>query len=228
MSRFVCRVAAFAIAIVVAQSIGAAGLSRRAPLLTGGLGFDLAGSDFAKHPGDDFFRHGNGAWYDRALIPPDRSAIGVDTVLDTLRPRPAPGTSSNEARTAPALQCARMPPRSGRSMRRSWTEARAEALDAETDRSAPAHDSAPRRRTRTLPAIMAGRPRQSFFTSRFSASVSAPDATSRRTGTWFRSAREALGCPIADDGCTAASPRRRPHTSPTATQLLAMIGWEAS
>src|SRR6202158_1027744 len=81
MSRLVCRVAVFAISIVVAQDIGAAGQpAGSAP--TGGLGLDLAGADFASNAGDDFFRYGNGAWYDRALIPPDRSSIGADTALN--------------------------------------------------------------------------------------------------------------------------------------------------
>ena len=48
----------------------------------GGFGFDRAGADFASKPGDDFFRYGNGAWYDRARIPPDRSSFGVDTALN--------------------------------------------------------------------------------------------------------------------------------------------------
>src|SRR6266851_9668463 len=80
MSSLVCRVAVFAISIVIAQNIGAAG-QPAGSAAAGGWGFDLAGADFARNPGDDFFGHGNGAWYDRALIPPDRSSIGVDTIL---------------------------------------------------------------------------------------------------------------------------------------------------
>jgi putative endopeptidase len=44
-------------------------------------GFDLNGADFEGKPGDDFFRYSNGAWFDRAVIPSDRSSIGVSTTL---------------------------------------------------------------------------------------------------------------------------------------------------
>ena len=80
MSSLTCRVAALAISFLIAPGVGAA----ERPLgsaAAAGWGFDLAGANFARKPGDDFFRHGNGAWYDRALIPRDRSAIGVDTAL---------------------------------------------------------------------------------------------------------------------------------------------------
>ena len=39
------------------------------------------GADFPKRPGDDFFRYSNGVWYNRAIIPRDRSSIGVFTDL---------------------------------------------------------------------------------------------------------------------------------------------------
>src|ERR1700730_3500782 len=80
MSSLVRRVAVIAISIVIAQNIGAAGQPAGSTAARG-WGFDLAGADFAKNPGDDFFRHRNGAWCDRALIPPGRASIGVDTVL---------------------------------------------------------------------------------------------------------------------------------------------------
>src|SRR5215831_31260 len=80
MSSLTWRVAVLALSFLIAPMIGAAersvGSAAAAP-----WGFDLAGADFAKNPGDDFFRYGNGAWYDRALIPRDRSANGVDTAL---------------------------------------------------------------------------------------------------------------------------------------------------
>src|SRR5262252_9294518 len=80
MSSLVYRVAVLAISIVIGPTIGDVG-RRAAYAAVGGWGFDLAGADFAITPGEDFFRYGNGAWYDHAVIPPDRSSIGVDTVL---------------------------------------------------------------------------------------------------------------------------------------------------
>jgi len=61
MSSLVCRLA-FVISIVVAQSLGAAG-EPAGTIKFGDWGFDRAGADFAKNPGDDFFRYGNRAWY---------------------------------------------------------------------------------------------------------------------------------------------------------------------
>ena len=82
MSNLVCRLAAIALLIAGVQNIPAVAQPAPAsPLATGSWGFDLAGADFATKPGDDFFRYGNGTWYDHAMIPPDRSAIGIFTAL---------------------------------------------------------------------------------------------------------------------------------------------------
>jgi len=48
-----------------------------APLKYGAWGFDLAGRDLATKPGDDFFRHANGAWLDRTPIPADKPGISL-------------------------------------------------------------------------------------------------------------------------------------------------------
>ena len=42
----------------------------------GTWGFDLSGMDKTVKPGDDFFRHVNGAWFDKAVIPADRANTG--------------------------------------------------------------------------------------------------------------------------------------------------------
>jgi putative endopeptidase len=41
----------------------------------GAWGYDSAGMDKATKPGDDFFRYANGAWLDKAQIPPDKPAV---------------------------------------------------------------------------------------------------------------------------------------------------------
>ena len=48
----------------------------------GDWGFDTAGMDASVRPGDDFFRYANGTWVARTPIPADRSAWGVDAILD--------------------------------------------------------------------------------------------------------------------------------------------------
>jgi putative endopeptidase len=45
-------------------------------------GVDLAGMDKKTNPGDDFFRYVNGAWYDKAVIPSDRTSTGSFLDLD--------------------------------------------------------------------------------------------------------------------------------------------------
>jgi putative endopeptidase len=43
----------------------------------GDWGFDLSGADNATKPGDDFFRHANGAWLDKTQIPADKPATSL-------------------------------------------------------------------------------------------------------------------------------------------------------
>src|SRR6185312_11256314 len=42
----------------------------------GRWGVDLDGMDKSVKPGDDFFRYVNGTWFDKAVIPPDRTSTG--------------------------------------------------------------------------------------------------------------------------------------------------------
>ena len=44
-------------------------------------GIALGDMDAKVRPGDDFFRHVNGAWFDRTAIPADRTFAGIDLVL---------------------------------------------------------------------------------------------------------------------------------------------------
>jgi putative endopeptidase len=48
----------------------------------GRWGVDLSGMDRSVNPGDDFFRYMNGAWFDKAVIPPDRTSTGSFLDLD--------------------------------------------------------------------------------------------------------------------------------------------------
>jgi putative endopeptidase len=78
MSNLACRIAALALLLAVAPGLDAPGQTPSpSPPAIGAWRFDLSGTDFAAKPGDDFFHYGNGRWYDRAVIPPDRSSDGV-------------------------------------------------------------------------------------------------------------------------------------------------------
>ena len=46
-----------------------------------GLGIDLEGMDKSTAPGDDFFKHANGAWLRSTQIPPDRGAYGAGVIV---------------------------------------------------------------------------------------------------------------------------------------------------
>jgi putative endopeptidase len=48
----------------------------------GDWGFELSGMDRNTKPGDDFFRYANGAWFDKAVIPEDRTSTGSFVDLD--------------------------------------------------------------------------------------------------------------------------------------------------
>ncbi len=52
-----------------------------APAAIGSFGIDLAARDLAVKPGDDFFRHANGAWAASTEIPADRSRWGAFDLL---------------------------------------------------------------------------------------------------------------------------------------------------
>ena len=131
MSNLVFRIAALAFVIAGPISIGArAQIAGAPPATIPPWGFDLAGADFAAKPGDDFFRYGNGRWYDQAVIPPDRSSDGVFAALSVtaearvheILERGAEGVDPSvraDAAKIGALYAAFM------------DEARAEALDAQ-------------------------------------------------------------------------------------------------
>ena len=50
-------------------------------------GVDLSDMDKSVKPGDDFFLYGNGAWIRHAVIPPDRSYAGINSVNCTHKRR---------------------------------------------------------------------------------------------------------------------------------------------
>jgi putative endopeptidase len=56
-----------------------------APVLAGaapkGVGIDLEGMDKSVAPGDDFFKHANGAWLRVTEIPPDRGSYGAGVIV---------------------------------------------------------------------------------------------------------------------------------------------------
>jgi putative endopeptidase len=220
MSSLVCRAAVLAASIVIAQSIGAAG-QHAGSAAAGGFGFDLAGADFVSKPGDDFFRYGNGAWYDRARIPPDRSSIGVDTALNiTAEARIRDILERGEHDVAPAARADAL--KIGAFYAAFMDETRAEALDAEPIARLLGMIRAAT--TREGLAELMGSGRQSFVSSVFGVSIGPDDKAPDRYAVFIRQGGLGLN---REYYVTSRLAEKKAAYLAYVTQMLAMIGWEA-
>jgi putative endopeptidase len=219
MSSLVCRVAVFAISIVIAQNIATgqpAGSSA-----AGGWGFDLAGADFKNIPGEDFFRHANGAWYDRAVIPADRSSIGVDTALNiTAEARIREILERGEKGVGPSARTDAS--KVGAFYAAFMDEARAEALDAEP--IAPLLQMVRVAASREELAELMGTGRPSFFSSIFSVGINPDDKAPDRYMVSIGQGGLGLN---RDYYVTPRLAEKKAAYLAYIAQLLAMIGWEA-
>jgi len=65
----------------VAVALASPGLSQPKPVY-GSWGYDAAAMDSSVKPGDDFFAFVNGTWFNKAEIAPDRTFVGIDSVLN--------------------------------------------------------------------------------------------------------------------------------------------------
>lgn len=77
---------AFGAGLMAAPLLGAAPAGLAAPSRSkteyGEFGLDLGAMDPAAAPGDDFYRHTNGAWIRSATIPPDRAIWGANAQIN--------------------------------------------------------------------------------------------------------------------------------------------------
>jgi putative endopeptidase len=184
----------------------------------GPWGFDLSGADLATRPGDDFFRYGNGAWFDRTVIAPDRNANGVDTVLsDLVEARIRDILERGETGVEPA---ARKDAAKIATFYSSFMdEARAEALDANPIapliKTLRAADTRP-----DLAELMT----KKFFGSIFELSIGidakAPDKYAVVIG------QGGLGLPDRDYYLTAQFSGKRAAYLAYIAQALSLVGWE--
>jgi putative endopeptidase len=186
-----------------------------------GWGFGLAGADFAHRPGDDFFRHANGGWYSDAVIPPDRSSIGVDTVL----------TIANEGRIREILErgeegidaVARADAAKVHTFYAAFMdEARAETLDGGP--IAPLLQRIRIADTRQEAAGLMGTGRQSFFSSVFGLGISPDDKATDRYAVSVRQGGLGLNREYYLSPQLAA--KKSAYLAYVA-ELLALIGWDA-
>lgn len=212
MWKVTCGAAALALLLAGAPHVAAA---------AGAWGFDLAGADFAAAPGDDFFDHANGAWLRDAVIPKDRSAIGVDTALNItaearIRAILEGGTDGvdpsarADADKIHAFYAAFM------------DEARAEALD-----DAPLAPLLARIRAATTHeevAALMGVGRQSFFSSVFGVGIGADDKAPDAYAVSIRQGGLGLNRDYYLSPQLAA--KKNAYLAYVA-QMLALLGWEA-
>jgi putative endopeptidase len=220
MSSLACRVAVFAVSIVIAQNVGAVG-QPAGSTAAGGWGFDLAGADFAKNPGDDFFRYADGVWDDRALIPPDRSSIGVDTVLNiTAEARIRDILERGDQGVGPSSRADAA--KIGAFYAAFMDAARAEALDAEP--IAPLLGMVRAAATREELADLMGTGRRSFFSSVFGLGIGSDDKAPDRYVVSIRQGGLGLN---RDYYITPRLAEKKAAYLAYIAQLLAMIGWEA-
>jgi putative endopeptidase len=219
MSSLVCRAAVLAVSIVVAPGIAAG--QNAGSAAAGGWGFDLAGADFAKNPGDDFFRYGNGAWYDRARIPPDRSSIGVDTALNITaeaRIRDILERGEQDVAASARADAAKI----GAFYKAFMDEARAEALDARP--IVPLLQMIRAATTREDLAALMGGGRQSFLGSLFGLLITPDDKAPDRYAVFVRQGGLGLN---REYYITPRLAEKKAAYLAYMTQMLAMIGWEA-
>jgi putative endopeptidase len=220
MPSLVGRAAILAASLVVAQSINAAE-QHAGSAAAGGFGFDLAGADFASKPGDDFFRYGNGAWYDRARIPPDRSSFGVDTALNiTAEGRIRDILERGAQDVAPAARAEAL--KVSAFYAAFMDEARAEALDAEP--IAPLLGTIRAATTREDLAALMGGGRQSFFSSVFGLSIGPDDKAPDRYAVFVRQGGLGLN---REYYITPRLAEKKAAYLAYMKQMLGMIGWEA-
>ena len=184
----------------------------------GPWGFDLAGADFDAKPGDDFFRYANGAWFDRAVIAPDRDINSVDTLLsDITESRIRDILMRGEIGVEPSAR------EDAVKINTFYTnfmdEARLEALDA--DPLAPFIKVLREAETRSdLAELMTS----TFFGSILSLSIGidakAPDKYAVVIG------QAGLGLPDRDYYLVAHFSSERTAYSAYIAQVLSLIGWE--
>ncbi|HEY8592713.1 MAG TPA: M13 family metallopeptidase [Sphingomicrobium sp.] len=70
------------LALAAASLLAIGATADAAPPKFGSWGYDAAAMDRAVKPGDDFWNYVNGAWAARTEIAPDRTFVGIDSVLN--------------------------------------------------------------------------------------------------------------------------------------------------
>ncbi len=207
---------------VIGAKLALAQQAAPAPAVRAFWGYDFSGADLATKPGDDFFRHANGAWYDRTVIAPDRSSNGIDRVLaDIVEARTrqileqgAPGVDASARSEAAKLNAF---------YANFLDEARIEALDAKP--IAPALQMVRAAQSRDDLTALMGAVNTTSFSSIFSLGIGsdakAPDKYVVMIG------QAGLGLPDRDYYLEAQFADKKASYLAYVAQMLSLVGWPA-
>jgi len=222
MSNLACRTAALALLLAVAPGVGALGQTAGpAPAAIGAWGFDLSGTDFAAKPGDDFFQYGNGRWYDRAVIPPDRSSDGVFAGLSVTaeaRVRDILERGEDGVDASVRADAAKI----GAFYAAFMNEARADALDAAP--IAPCLEKIRTAATYEQFAELMGSGSRSFFSSVFNVRIRSDDKAPEKYAVSVSQGGLGLN---REYYLTPQLAEKKAAYLAYVRQVLEMIGWEA-
>jgi putative endopeptidase len=222
MSNLACRIATLALLFAGAPGLGALGQTAgSAPAAIGAWGFDLSGTDFAAKPGDDFFHYGNGRWYDRAVIPPDRSSDGVFAGLSVTaeaRVRDILERGEDGVGAAVRADAAKI----GAFYAAFMNEARAEALDAAP--IAPFLEKIRGAATYEQFAELMGSGSRSFFSSVFNVRIRSDDKAPEKYAVSVSQGGLGLN---REYYLTPQLAEKKAAYLAYVRQVLEMIGWEA-
>ena len=225
MGKVSSAVVGVMILLAAPPAIGRAEQSARVPAVAGEYapwGFDRSGMDSSTKPGDDFYRHTNGAWYDRTRIAPDRDSNGIDRVLTDvveLRIRDILERGGEGIEAGARADAAKL----GAFYAAFMNETQAETLDAQPIkpliqqlRAAVSRDD--------LAGLMGSSP-STFFNSIFSISIDvdakAPDKYVVSIG------QGGLGLPDRDYYLTPQFADKKAAYQAYIAQILELIDWEA-
>ena len=226
MPRLFPIVAFLAVLIATPSTdLASQGLARTPAASTGeygAWGFDMTGADFAAMPGDDFYRYGNGAWYDRTVIAPDQSDNSIDRVLiDTAEARMRDILEHGEDGVEPSARADAA--KIGAFYAAFMDEARIEALDAQP--IAPLIQMIRNAASRDDLADLMGASARTFLSSLFGVGIvvdsKAPDKYV------VAISQGGLGLPNRDYYLTPQFADKKAAYLAYMAQMLGLIGWEA-
>jgi putative endopeptidase len=225
MTKLACRIAALALFMAAAPALGVFAQSAPAPAAAtpaiAPWGFDLAGADFATKPGDNFFRYGDGRWYDRAVIPPDRSSDGVFASLSVTAEERVRGILEHGADGVdPSVRTDAA--KVGAFYTAFMNESRAEALD--TAPIAPQIERLRRAATYEEFAELMGNGSRSFFNSVFGVRIRPDDKAPHKYAVSIGQGGLGLN---RDYYLLSQLAEKKAAYLAYAKQILEMIGWEA-